>query len=125
MDYTTLSLVELKQHAKGRKIKQYYIMKRVQLIQLLSLNELPKALIIEKMTIGELREEARRKGLRGFWALRRDALVSLLFPEDVDEASADENKKNHRQANKHDAPEEHNPKNVRVENVEDSDHEGF
>jgi hypothetical protein len=79
----SLSLVELKQIAKQRRIKQYYILKRVQLIQLLSMAELPKSFIIEKMTINQLREEAKRKGVRGFWTLRREQLVELLFPSEV------------------------------------------
>ena len=78
----SLSLVELKQLAKQRRIKQYYILKRSQLIQLLSLAELPKSYIIEKMTISQLREEAKRKGVRGFWTLRREQLVELLFPSE-------------------------------------------
>jgi hypothetical protein len=78
----SLSLIELKQLAKQRRIKQYYILKRAQLIQLLSLSELPKSFIIEKMTITQLREEAKRKGIRGFWTLRREQLVELLFPSD-------------------------------------------
>uniref|UniRef100_A0A6C0AJE9 Rho termination factor N-terminal domain-containing protein n=1 Tax=viral metagenome TaxID=1070528 RepID=A0A6C0AJE9_9ZZZZ len=78
----SLSLVELKQLAKQRRIKQYYILKRSQLIQLLSLAELPKSFIIEKMTISQLREEAKRKGVRGFWTLRREQLVELLFPSE-------------------------------------------
>jgi hypothetical protein len=76
----SLSLIELKQLAKQRRIKQYYILKRAQLIQLLSLNELPKSFVIEKMTLAQLREEAKRKGVRGFWTLRREQLVNLLFP---------------------------------------------
>lgn len=80
MDYTTMSLVELKQHAKERKIKQYYIMKRLQLIQLLSMPELPLSFKLEKMTIHDLRDEAKRKGIRGFWSLHRDDLVELLYP---------------------------------------------
>jgi hypothetical protein len=79
----SLSLVELKQLAKQRRIKQYYILKRSQLIQLLSLDELPKSFIIEKMTLAQLREEAKRKGVRGFWTLRRDQLVELLFPTET------------------------------------------
>jgi hypothetical protein len=125
MDYNSLSLVELKQHAKGRKIKQYYIMKRVQLIQLLSMEELPKELKIEKMTIHELRDEARKRGLRGFWALRRDRLVELLFPEYVHETTPDKNEKNHGKADEHDYPKKHNAKDVGVKNVEYADHEGF
>jgi len=81
----SLSLVELKKLAKERRIKQYYILKRVQLIQILSLPELPKSFIIEKMTIAQLREEAKRKGVRGFWTLRREQLVELLFPTETTE----------------------------------------
>jgi hypothetical protein len=81
----SLSLVELKQLAKQRRIKQYYILKRAQLIQILSLPELPKSFIIEKMTIAQLREEAKRKGVRGFWTLRREQLVELLFPTETTE----------------------------------------
>jgi hypothetical protein len=81
----SLSLIELKQLAKQRRIKQYYILKRAQLIQILSLPELPKSFIIEKMTIAQLREEAKRKGVRGFWTLRREQLVELLFPTETTE----------------------------------------
>jgi hypothetical protein len=80
MDLHTLSLVELKQRAKGRRIKQYYIMKRLQLIQLLSLPELPKDLVLEKLTIVELREEAKKRGIRGFWGLSRGELLEMLYP---------------------------------------------
>ena len=79
----SLSLVELKQLAKQRRIKQYYILKRNQLIQLLSLDELPKSFVIEKMTLAQLRQEAKRKGVRGFWTLRREQLVELLFPDET------------------------------------------
>lgn len=75
-----MSLVELKQHAKDRRIKQYYVMKRLQLIQLLSMNELPMSYKLEKKTIHELREEAKAKGLRGFWNLHRENLLALLYP---------------------------------------------
>lgn len=76
-----MSLVELKQAAKGRRIKQYYIMKRQQLIEILSMSELPEAMKIEKYTIHELRAMAKTKGMRGFWSLHRDDLVKMLFPE--------------------------------------------
>lgn len=79
----SMSIIELKQIAKQRRIKQYYILKRVQLLQILNMPELPKSFIVEKMTIGELREEAKRKGLRGFWTLRREQLVQLLFPTEI------------------------------------------
>jgi hypothetical protein len=79
----SMSILELKQLAKQRRIKQYYILKRAQLLHILSLSELPKSFIVEKMTIGELRDEAKRKGLRGFWTLRREQLVQLLFPTEI------------------------------------------
>ena len=93
--YSSMSLVELKQQAKGRRIKQYYIMKRQQLIEILSMGELPLSMKIEKYTIHELRAMAKDKGIRGFWGLHRDKLVDLLFPEhnqrDAREGSAHEN----------------------------------
>jgi hypothetical protein len=79
------SLIELKQLAKQRRIKQYYILKRAQLIQLLNMDTLPQSFIVEKMTISQLREEAKRKGIRGFWTLRREQLVELLFPTGGDD----------------------------------------
>ena len=77
---SSLSLVDLKQLAKGRRIKQYYIMKRLQLIQILALPQLPERFRREKLTIVELREEAKRKGIRGFWSLHREELLDLLYP---------------------------------------------
>lgn len=115
MNYDSMSLVELKQVAKTRRIKQYYIMKRAQLIQLLSMKELPEPLKIEKMTIHELRDEAKRRGMRGFWTLRRDKLVETLFPEyAVQECAADQNEKDHGNANKHDHPKNHDAEHVGV-----------
>lgn len=81
MDYTRMSLAELKRAAKGRRIKLYYIMKRHDLIRLLSLPQLPESYRLEKLTIHELREEARAKGIRGFWSLHRDELLTLLHPD--------------------------------------------
>jgi hypothetical protein len=89
------------------------------------MEELPKELKIEKMTIHELRDEARKRGLRGFWALRRDRLVELLFPEHVHETTPDKNEKNHSKANEHYNPKNHNPKDIRVEDMEYADHKGF
>jgi hypothetical protein len=75
-----MSLIELKQVAKTLRIKQYYIMKRHQLIHILSMTELPASFKIEKLTIHQLRDEAKQKGIRGFWTLRREQLVDLLYP---------------------------------------------
>lgn len=118
--YNDLSLVELKQLAKQRRIKQYYIMKRIQLIQLLSMPELPPAIKIEKMTIHQLRDEARRKGLRGYWSLRRDRLVELLFPEQVNETTPNKDEKNHCKAQEHDTPQKHDTKEVWIEDIKNS-----
>jgi hypothetical protein len=74
------SLVELKQLAKGRRIKQYYILKRHDLIRILSLPELPPAMVLEKLTIHTLRDQAKAKGLKGFWTLHRQELLDLLYP---------------------------------------------
>lgn len=85
---STLSLVDLKQLAKGRRIKQYYIMKRHQLIQLLALPHLPESFRREKLTIHELRKEAKGKGIRGFWSLHREDLLDLLYPLEETPSSA-------------------------------------
>lgn len=119
MDYASMSLIELKKHAKGRRIKQYYVMKRQQLIQLLSMKELPEAMKIEKMTIHQLREKAKEKGIRGFWNLRREQLVDLLFPN-PQQTTTNENEKNQSNTDKHDNPEQHDSQEIRVENLEDA-----
>ena len=75
-----MSLVELKKVAQTRSIKMYYTKKRAELIQLLSMKELPVSFVIEKLTIVELRDEAKAKGMRGFWKLSREQLVQLLYP---------------------------------------------
>jgi hypothetical protein len=110
-NYSTLSLLELKQVAKTRRIKQYYIMKRAALIELLSLPELPAAYRIQKLTIHQLRDMAKQQGIRGFWGLNRHALVQLLYPDeeggDVHKTAANKNEKNQSNADKHDDPQKH------------------
>ena len=80
MNYDSMSIVELKQVAKTRRIKMYYTKKRLELIRLLSMPDLPDTYKIEKLTIVQLRQKATEKGLRGFWKLSRDELVNLLYP---------------------------------------------
>jgi hypothetical protein len=111
-----LSLPELKQIARARHIKQYYILKRAELIQLLNLPELPASYRIEKMTIHELRDEAKKRNLRGFWGLRRERLVGLLFPE-VQDTTTKQNEEDERETQEHHDPEEHDPKEVGVQKV--------
>jgi hypothetical protein len=105
MDYQSMSLIELKQAAKGRRIKQYYIMKRRDLIEVLSLIELPFTMKLEKMTIIELREEAKRRGIKGFWALNRENLAELLYPRN--ETAADKNQEDKSNTYEHNDPQEH------------------
>lgn len=112
----SLSLVELKKLAKGRRIKQYYIMKRVELIRILSMNELPQAMKIEKMTIRQLRDMAKERGVRGFWSLNRAQLVDLLFPAGA--TNQDEQDKSGTE--KHDTPQKENTHDVGVEKLQES-----
>ena len=105
MEYSALSLLELKQVAKGRKIKLYYVMPKDELVRLLSLPELPMELQLQKKTIRQLRQEAKARNLSGFWGLSRGELLGLLYPDQ--EGAADKNEKNQRNANEHDAPQKH------------------
>ena len=109
----SMTIIELKQLAKERRIKQYYIMRRAQLIQLLSLSELPKYFVLEKKTIIDLREEAKQKGMRGFWRMSRAEILALLYPD------SPKGYENNSQAPKHDQPESHDSKDVGVEVPED------
>jgi hypothetical protein len=111
-----LSLPELKQVARARHIKQYYILKRAELIHLLTLPQLPESYRIEKMTIHELREEAKKRNLRGFWGLRRERLVSLLFPE-VQDGAPKKHEEDERETQEHHNPQEHDPEDVGVQKV--------
>ena len=82
MDYSLMSLVELKQVAKNHipKIKQYYVKSRSELISILSMEEFPETMKIEKMRIGELREIAKQQGHSNIWKMRRSELMELLYP---------------------------------------------
>lgn len=113
-NFHELSLLELKQYVKQHniKIKHYYIMKRADLAELLSMAELPQEIKMDKLTIIELREMAKERGVRGIWALNREALMQLLFHEPLDK-----DQKNKNDADKHDDPQECDTKNVRVHNL--------
>lgn len=105
MDYAAMSLAELKQVAKGRRIKLYYIMPKDELVRLLSLPELPLELQLQKKTIRQLRQEAKARNLSGFWGLSRGELLTLLYPDQ--QGAPDKNEKNQRNANEHDTPQKH------------------
>lgn len=99
-DYASMSLVDLKQLAKNHvpKIKQYYVKSRSELIQILSMDEFPETMKIEKMRIGELREEARKRGHLNIWKMRRKELLELLYP------SSQKNNQDNDSAQKHNNP---------------------
>jgi hypothetical protein len=80
MDYHTMDIIELRYAAKALKIKQYYIKKRAELIQILSFKELPQQYILEKKTILELRSEARLRGLAGITKMPKRELLDILYP---------------------------------------------
>jgi hypothetical protein len=105
MDYSTLSLLDLKRAAKGRGIKLYYVRPKEELIQLLSLPELPLELRLQKKTIRELRQEAKSRNLRGFWGLSRGELLDLLYADQ--EGAAHKNQKNESDTDEHDDPQNH------------------
>lgn len=104
----SLSLIELKQAAKGRGIKLYYILPKDELVRLLSLPELPLEMRLQKKTIRQLRDEAKEKRLTGFWGLSRGELLALLYPDE--EAAPNKNQKDEGDADKHDDPQEHDTK---------------
>jgi hypothetical protein len=109
--YSEMQLSELKQAAKGRGIKHYYILPKNDLIRLLSADEIPLSIRIHKMTIHELRKQAKDKGIRGFWPLSRAQLVDLLYPDhgkrNPDQGAADQDQKNQCHTNEHDDPQKH------------------
>ena len=96
-----MSLVELKQAAKNHqpKIKQYYILKRHDLIKLLTMKELPQSYVLEKKKRSELIAEAKTRGYTKFWNLKKSELLELLYPSFKEDSQDD----NH--AKKHDDPE--------------------
>jgi hypothetical protein len=106
----TLSLAELKKHAKGRGIKQYYIMKKDDLLAILKMPEVPVKFKIEKMTITQLRELAKQRGLRGFWGLSKAEITRLLFPEhqEINHTATNQHEKNNGEASKHEDPQNQN-----------------
>ena len=118
INYNKMYLADLKLLAKNRRIKMYYIKTKEELVTLLGMAELPQSMKVEKMTIHELRKEAKKRNVSGFWSLRRGDLVKLLFPENVNQAAPNKDEEDHREADEHHQPEEHDPKEVGVENVQ-------
>jgi hypothetical protein len=127
-DLNALPLSSLKIMAKGRKIKQYYILPKAKLVELLSMPELPPSYKIEKMTINELRDMAKQRELHGFWGLNKKQLTRMLFPEynnAIENTSTHEHEKNDGKAGKHQNPENQDPNKIRIELMENSGEEGL
>lgn len=112
-------LADLKLIAKTRRIKMYYVKTKEELVSLLTMKELPEAMKVEKMTIHQLRAEAKKRNVVGFWNLRRGALVDLLFPniQNINKTASDQYEQDEGETNKHHQPEEHNTEEVGVKNV--------
>lgn len=113
MNYAEMSLVELKQIAKQRRyIKRYYVKSKEELIAILSLPAPPREMLLEKLTIKELREQAKERGLKGggIWDMHRSDLMTLLYPptpQSLEKTPSHENQENERHAHEHDDPEDH------------------
>ena len=107
MNYHALEYCELKQEAKERRIKLYYVMRKAQLIQLLSMKELPEKYIIEKKVIGQLRSEARARGFVSVSRLNRSALLELLYPHLYGKTSSEYKYKNYNNTDKHNTPKQY------------------
>ena len=97
-----MSFAELKKVAKDHtpSIKKYYVMSRAQLIERLLMTEVPEEFKVEKMTIQQLRSEAKNRNFQGIWKLSRGQLVDLLYPN----TNQDNKDNNGRQ--KHNNPED-------------------
>ena len=129
-DLNSLPLSALKRLVveRGIKLKQYYILPKAKLIELLSMPELPSKYKIEKMTIIELRETAKQRELHGFWPLNKQQLTRMLFPEDndaVQNTSTHQHEKNDGKAGKHENPENQDANQVGVELMKNSGEQGF
>ena len=123
VDLNSMSLMALKKMAKGRRIKQYYVLPKAKLVELLGMPELPKKYKIEKMTIMELRDIAKERGLRGFWSLNKEDLTRTLFPKDddaIENAPAHQKQEDDSQAGKHEEPEKEDANDVGVKMVENA-----
>jgi hypothetical protein len=111
MNYAEMSLIELKQIAKERRyIKRYYVKSKEELVAILSLPAPPREMLLEKMTIKELREEAKQRGMkgRGVWDMRRDDLLVLLYPPNpLEKTASNKNQQYEGNAHEHNDPEEH------------------
>lgn len=114
MNYHVLEYSELKQEAKERRIKMYYVMRKAKLIEILSMPVLPEKYIVEKKRIGELRQEARARGIQSIYRLNRQGLVDLLYPHLNGKPCPQYQNHDYDDANKHNAPKSHYSEKIRV-----------
>jgi len=114
MNYHLLEYPELKQEAKKRRIKMYYVMRKAQLIELLSMKTLPEKYIVEKKLVSELKAEARARKFPQVYTLTRGNLLELLYPHLYGKPGFQEQDKNNDGTQKHNHPKHHYPEKVRV-----------
>ena len=118
MSIETLSLVELKQLAKEKHIKYYYTKSKHELVELLSLKDIPTFVKLQKITIKTLRREAKEKEIVKIWSKSRQQLVEELYPEYVallypktenwkEQYAPYKNKQNESHADEHNDPQQH------------------
>lgn len=75
-----MEYAELKQLAKDRRIKKYYVMPKAELVKLLSMPELPQTYAIAKKTYKELLKEAQEKNIGRSWTKTKQELIEILYP---------------------------------------------
>ena len=76
----SMEYAELKQLAKERRIKKYYVMPKAELVKLLSMPELPQTYAIAKKTYKELLKEAQEKNIVRSWTKTKQELIEILYP---------------------------------------------
>ena len=97
MDYHNMCLKDLKKHAKNHtpRIKQYYIKKRHELIEIFTMTKFPDSYVLDKKTRSELINEAKEKGFEKLWNLKRSDLIDLLYPSFKQNGEDDNHTKKH------------------------------
>ena len=83
---------------------------RIELIRLLT-KETSETDRVAKMTLKQLREEAKEKGMVGFWGFNRQKMVELLYPH---LSGTNDNNQNDKGGEKQKAPEDGNAEKVGV-----------
>lgn len=83
---------------------------RIELIRLLT-KETSETDRIAKMTLKQLREEAKEKGMTGFWSFNRQKMVELLYPH---LSGANHNNQNDKSGKEKETPEDSDAEKVGV-----------